>query len=184
MCDCRARVTARLDGAPTAAMTGIPAITDFCTSSKLALPLTSRISCDNGRRPASNSAPISLSSALCRPTSSNRRRSRPSVSNKAAACNPPVRRMPFAPIAALQPGREWSQPIYSASQGAGRSAARQRPRRSNACHRRHRPKRRTGAALKPRRFKHDVWCERQLGDVRFREFNVDDIFPCSHQSLR
>ncbi len=37
----RARSTARLDGAPTAASTGIPAAAAFCTSSKLARPLTS-----------------------------------------------------------------------------------------------------------------------------------------------
>ena len=33
-------LTAKLEGAPTAAMTRIPAITDFCNNSKLVRPLT------------------------------------------------------------------------------------------------------------------------------------------------
>ena len=50
----RASSTARLDGAPTAASTGMPATAAFCTSSKLARPLTSRMPSRRGVRPARN----------------------------------------------------------------------------------------------------------------------------------
>ena len=69
----------------------MPATAAFWTSSKLARPLTSRIEPESGVRPARNSAPISLSSALCRPTSSRRPSRRPAGSNRAEACRPPVR---------------------------------------------------------------------------------------------
>jgi hypothetical protein len=52
----RARSTARLDGAPTAARTGRPATAAFCTSSKLTRPLTSRMPPDSGVRPARSCA--------------------------------------------------------------------------------------------------------------------------------
>ena len=58
--------TARLDGAPTAATTFIPAIDAFCISSKLALPLNSSTVLARGNSSLSKDAPITLSSALCR----------------------------------------------------------------------------------------------------------------------
>src|SRR5580700_8988095 len=71
--------TARLDGAETAASTGIPAISAFCVSSKLARP-EARITCDrSGSNPCVAAQPITLSKALCRPTSSRRHRSAPSL---------------------------------------------------------------------------------------------------------
>ncbi len=102
----RASSTARLDGAPTAASTGMPATAAFCTSSKLARPLTSRMPSWRGVRPARNAAPMSLSRALCRPTSSRRSISPPPGSNRAAACRPPVRSK--TPCAARRDcGSEW-----------------------------------------------------------------------------
>ncbi len=47
----------------------MPAVTAFCTSSKPARPLTTRQAAA-GSSPASTRAPITLSTALCRPTSS------------------------------------------------------------------------------------------------------------------
>src|SRR2546428_828676 len=44
-----ARVTARLEGAPTAMTNGTPATAAFCMISKLAPPLTARIRSDSGR---------------------------------------------------------------------------------------------------------------------------------------
>ena len=72
----------------------MPATAAFCTSSKLARPLTNSTLSDNGVRASRTIAPISLSTALCRPTSSAWQRSRPAPSNNAAACNPPVRANP------------------------------------------------------------------------------------------
>jgi len=83
--------TARLDGAPTAASTLIPAIRAFCTNSKLARPLTSSTESFRGTRPSRTERPASLSTALCRPTSSRTSWRLPSASNRAAACRPPVR---------------------------------------------------------------------------------------------
>ncbi len=98
---CRARIfssTARSDAPPTAASTGMPATAAFCTSSKLAWPLTSRTPSTRGVRPVFFFFFFSLSRALCRPTSSRTCRSRPSGSNSAAACRPPVRsKAPCAP---------------------------------------------------------------------------------------
>ena len=87
----RASSTARLDGAPTAATTGTPAIAAFCTSSKLARPLrkSTRVA-ERQRARASSAAPTSLSTALCRPDVLPHRVERPSASNSAAAWRPPV----------------------------------------------------------------------------------------------
>ena len=66
--------TARLDGAPTAARIGNPAASAFWTSSKLARPLTKRRWSADREGPFPGEAdfglPTSLSTALCRPTSS------------------------------------------------------------------------------------------------------------------
>jgi hypothetical protein len=58
------------DGAGTAASTGIPAITAFCTSSKDARPLTSSTQPASGSLPSRSAQPTTLSTALCLPTSS------------------------------------------------------------------------------------------------------------------
>src|ERR1035438_1358764 len=90
MPDRPAVATARLEGAPTAAITGMPAISAFCTSSKLARPLTNRSDAFIGMRRSNSAAPTSLSTALCRPTSSRRHSNLPPRSKRAAACSPPV----------------------------------------------------------------------------------------------
>jgi len=59
-----ARSTASDDGADTAARAGTPAITAFCTSSKEARPLTTRVAPVRGRRPALSAHPTTLSTAL------------------------------------------------------------------------------------------------------------------------
>ena len=56
----------------------MPAVAAFWMISKLARPDTIRIPSDSGSRPSSSCAPISLSTALCRPTSSRDRDQRPS----------------------------------------------------------------------------------------------------------
>jgi len=86
-----ARSTASDDGADTAARAGTPAITAFCTSSNEARPLTISVVPLSGRRPASSAQPMTLSTALCRPTSSRTHNNSPPASNNAAACRPPVR---------------------------------------------------------------------------------------------
>ena len=65
-----AAATARLDGADTAHNTGIPATAAFWTSSNDSRPDTSSTSFASGSDRSSTAAPTSLSSALCRPTSS------------------------------------------------------------------------------------------------------------------
>ena len=85
-----ANSTARLDGAPTAAKIGTPAIAAFCTNSKLARPLTKRSESANGQRPIANCEPSTLSTALCRPTSSRTAMSSSARVNNAAAWMPPV----------------------------------------------------------------------------------------------
>ena len=87
----RASSTASDDGAETAASTGMPAIAAFWVSSKLARPLTISTCPDSGSRPARTPSPTTLSTALCRPTSSRRATSSPSAVNSPAACSPPVR---------------------------------------------------------------------------------------------
>ncbi|CAM5602961.1 hypothetical protein SCALM49S_05803 [Streptomyces californicus] len=86
-----ARSTASDDGAETAASAGIPAITAFCAGSNEARPETSSTARDRGSRWSVSARPTSLSTALCRPTSSRTSSSSPSSENNAAACRPPVR---------------------------------------------------------------------------------------------
>ena len=86
-----ARSTASDDGADTAASAGIPAITAFCTNSNDARPLTISVMPVSGSRPSPSAHPITLSTALCLPTSSRTHHRSPSASNSAAACSPPVR---------------------------------------------------------------------------------------------
>ncbi len=62
--------TDRLEGAPTVAITGTPTMAAFCTNSKLMRPLSRMMWSRKGIMPSCSAAPISLSSALCRPTSS------------------------------------------------------------------------------------------------------------------
>ena len=72
-----AAATARLDGADTAHSTATPATAAFCTSSNDSRPETSTIWSLSGSAPSSSAWPISLSSALCRPTSSRGDAARP-----------------------------------------------------------------------------------------------------------
>ena len=97
----------------------MPATTAFCTSSKLARPLTSSTPSDSGVRPARNWAPISLSRALCRPTSSRRHSRLPSASNRAAACRPPVRSK-TACAARSASGSRWMTAASTTGRPAGR----------------------------------------------------------------
>jgi hypothetical protein len=85
-----ARAMERLDGAPIAATIGIPAFTAFCTNSKLILPLSIKILSVAGNLFFTNKLPISLSRALCRPTSSLCRISSPIELKRPHACRPPV----------------------------------------------------------------------------------------------
>ena len=55
---------------PTATMIGQPATDAFCTSSNESRPLTQRTRSASGSKPSRNAQPTTLSSALCRPTSS------------------------------------------------------------------------------------------------------------------
>ena len=71
-------------------MIGHPATAAFWTSSNDRRPLTQRIESASGRRRSVNAQPTTLSSALCRPTSSRRQRSSPSASKRPVACRPPV----------------------------------------------------------------------------------------------
>ena len=63
----RAISTARLDGAPTAAITGMPAIAAFCTSSKLARPLTTRTLSVGGQAPVEQQRPHQLVDGVVAP---------------------------------------------------------------------------------------------------------------------
>ena len=83
--------TARLEGAETAERIGIPAITPLCTSSIDARPLTCRTCPRKGRSCSRAANPTTLSTALCRPTSSRTTTGVPSTRNSPAACRPPVR---------------------------------------------------------------------------------------------
>ena len=83
--------TARSDGAETAQMIGTPATAAFWTISKLTRPETIRIRSQSGSSRTRTREPMTLSSALWRPTSSRIATRRPSVSNRPAACSPPVR---------------------------------------------------------------------------------------------
>ena len=81
--------TARVEGAPTAANTGTPATAAFCTSSNPARPLTHSTFPPSGNSPRISAAPSSLSTALCRPTSSRAAINSPDAVNSPAACKPP-----------------------------------------------------------------------------------------------
>ena len=65
------------------------AATAFCTISKPIRPLTHSTGAA-GEAPASTRAPTTLSTALCRPTSSRTTDGVPCSSNSPAACSPPV----------------------------------------------------------------------------------------------
>src|SRR5205807_6307936 len=91
----RASSTARLDGAPTATRPARAARLAFWTSSNDARPLTHASTPGSGNRPRRSIAPIALSIALCRPTSSWSTSSSPDGSNSAVACRPPVRSNDF-----------------------------------------------------------------------------------------
>ena len=73
------------DGADTAASTGMPAISAFCASSKLARLETISTVPVRGRRSSFSAQPITLSTALWRPTSSRSTSIRPVVPSKRAA---------------------------------------------------------------------------------------------------
>ena len=78
-------------GADTAASTGMPAIHAFWVSSKLARPETSSTWPVSGSRRSRAAQPTTLSTALCRPTSSRTTTGSPWAVNRPAACRPPVR---------------------------------------------------------------------------------------------
>ena len=79
------------DGADTAASTGMPAIIAFWASSKLARLDTISTVPVSGSRFSFSAQPITLSTALCRPTSSRSTSISPvAPSNSAAAWSPPV----------------------------------------------------------------------------------------------
>src|SRR5579859_575044 len=85
-----ARSAASEDGAETAASTGMPARTAFCTSSNEARPLTSSTHPRSGSLSCRSAQPMTLSTALCLPTSSRTASSSPEGPNTPAACSPPV----------------------------------------------------------------------------------------------
>src|SRR5579871_3052008 len=86
-----ARETARLEGAETAHTIPMPAAMDFWRISKLVRPDTIRMVLEAGRRDSDRAQPISLSTALWRPTSSRAASRSPVAVNMPAACKPPVR---------------------------------------------------------------------------------------------
>src|SRR4029450_11950500 len=85
-----ARSTAKLVGALTAATRGTPATAAFCTTSNEHRPDTNSTMPVSGSRRSGGAPPITLSTALWRPTSSRTQRTAPSASQTAAACRPPV----------------------------------------------------------------------------------------------
>ena len=85
-----ASATASDDGADTAASTGTPAITAFCTSSNDARPETISTQPRAGTRSCCSAQPSTLSTALCRPTSSRTTSGVPAAVKSPAACRPPV----------------------------------------------------------------------------------------------
>src|SRR5215207_4907549 len=87
---CSASSTARLEGALTAAIRGTPATAAFWTTSNEHRPETNSTRPVSGRRPSVAAHPITLSTALWRPTSSRTQSTPPSASQTAAACSPPV----------------------------------------------------------------------------------------------
>ena len=88
--DSSASSAASDDGADTAASMGRPAISAFWVSSNDARPLTSSTQPASGSRPARRAQPITLSTALCLPTSSRRTSRLPVAVKIPAACSPPV----------------------------------------------------------------------------------------------
>ena len=72
-------------GAPTDASTGMPARAALSTISAPVLPLTHSTPPPGGTLPCSNRAPITLSTALCRPTSSRSNSGAPADIANAAA---------------------------------------------------------------------------------------------------
>ena len=82
--------TATLDAAPTDTIAGMPAASAFCTSSKPARPLTTRMRPRSGTPPRSTKWPTTLSTALWRPMSSRAHSSSPSRVKMPAAWMPPV----------------------------------------------------------------------------------------------
>src|SRR6266542_2700797 len=78
------------DGPPTEATVGMPAMIAFCTISKLARLLTARMASCSGVALSRTNEPITLSTALWRPTSSRTRRRAPARSKIAAPCTEPV----------------------------------------------------------------------------------------------
>jgi hypothetical protein len=85
-----AKSTARLDGAETATMCRIPATAAFCTISNPRRPEITKTHSGKGSRRFNPAQPTSLSTALCRPTSSRTTRAAPDRSNRPAPCKPPV----------------------------------------------------------------------------------------------
>ena len=90
MPDSSASSAASDEGADTAASMGSPAIRAFWVSSNDARPLTSSTHPASGSRPAWKAQPITLSTALCRPTSSRSTSRSPAAVKIPAACSPPV----------------------------------------------------------------------------------------------
>ncbi|OLT04209.1 hypothetical protein BJF90_24060 [Pseudonocardia sp. CNS-004] len=82
--------TASEDGADTAASTGTPAITAFCASSNDARPDTTSTPPFAGIPRCMSAQPSTLSTALCRPTSSRTTIGSPAAVKSPAACSPPV----------------------------------------------------------------------------------------------
>ena len=80
-----------MEGAEAADSTGMPAIHAFCTSSNDVRPLTCSSVPASGSRPSASAQPTTLSTALCRPTSSRTQSTSPAAVNSPAACSPPVR---------------------------------------------------------------------------------------------
>ena len=80
--------TAKARRRTTATMIGQPATAAFWTSSNESRPLTQRIEVASGSLPARNAQPTTLSSALCRPTSSRRQTSFPSASKSPGRMQP------------------------------------------------------------------------------------------------
>ena len=82
--------TASDDGADTATRAGTPAITAFWVSSNEARPETMSTVPAAGTFRVSRAWPRTLSTALCRPTSSRTASRVPSAVNRPAPCSPPV----------------------------------------------------------------------------------------------
>jgi hypothetical protein len=66
----RAKSTAKDEAAEIPMTMGIPATIAFFTTSQLTRPLTTSIVCVAGMCPFASNLPTTLSTALCRPTSS------------------------------------------------------------------------------------------------------------------